>query len=126
MRDKRTRDLFDNEPRRGDSFTRHTDPNTSHLAADKAKHAVTEAKLKVMLLLVRRPMVDGELLANWREQFGPVKESVPRKRRCDLVGDGFVYFTGTTRIWERCMCKEWGLTRYGREFLMATRGERQT
>jgi hypothetical protein len=111
------KDLFGDipEPRRGDRFTRHTDPSTSHKAARKARFGVTEAKKKVILLLGVRPLVDGELLARWKERFGPVKESVPRKRRGDLVEDGLVEATGVRRMFERCECKEWALTSVGRE-----------
>jgi|SRR5215510_2163724 len=104
----------------GDLFTRHTDPSTSHKAADKAKRGVTAAKRKVLLIhgTAALGLVDGELLAKWKLRWPGVKESVPRKRRGDLVRDGLVCDSGIKRTFEKCECIVWTLTKAGREAFM--------
>lgn len=107
--------LYDDDSRRGDRFTRHTDPETSHLAAAKIKRKLTLPKRTVLGLLSYGPLCDNELLARWRENFGSVNDSVPRKRRGDLVADGLVRYAGYTCMYEGSECKVWELTELGRE-----------
>jgi len=70
---------------------RRADPDTSKQAA-RAIGNTTEAQQHVLTLLSGAPdgLTDAELLAGWEQVYGPVPESTPRKRRCDLVRMGQV------------------------------------
>ena len=74
---------------------RRTDPDTSHEAARKIVKQ-TESQRRVLRILERHPegLTDAELLYEWRRTHGPVPESTPRKRRCDLVRMGKVLDAG--------------------------------
>jgi len=64
---------------------RGTDPDTSREAAYTVAH-LTEVQQHVLVLFREyRAMTDEQLLARYLQQYGPIPESTPRKRRCDLT-----------------------------------------
>jgi hypothetical protein len=77
------------------THARRTDPDTSHEAARKIAKQ-TESQRRVLRILERHSegLTDAELLYEWRRTHGPVPESTPRKRRCDLVRMGKVFDAG--------------------------------
>jgi|TARA_R110000824_G_scaffold32908_3_gene106100 hypothetical protein len=71
-------------------LARSSDPVTSHEAAAKVQKRTVNHKRVLELLVAHGPMTDLELLGRWRDSYGEVPESTPRKRRCDLVRMGLV------------------------------------
>lgn len=91
--------LGDDEPR-----ARRSDPVTSHAAADKSAHGLSEMKVNILNIFERfGALTDSELNDIYQRQslmFGwkKVRPDTPRKRRSDLSSAGFLVDTGETRV----------------------------
>ena len=90
--------LFDDSPR-----TRFTDPLTSHMAADQSSKYLSVVKQRILHLFeVKGPMTDSELgeaymVAASMSGWELLRPDTPRKRRSDLVSDGWLVATGDVR-----------------------------
>jgi hypothetical protein len=75
-------------------FTRNTDPETSHRAADSVRN-ITETQAHILKVL-SRPRTDPELIEAYRSlKTAPrASESGIRSRRSELVARGLVIDTG--------------------------------
>lgn len=69
---------------------RPADPETSHEVATKLGNQTINHARVLHLLRSNGSSTDLELLCLWRDVYGKVPESTPRKRRCDLVRMGKV------------------------------------
>lgn len=77
---------------------RTTDPDTSHRAA-RSVPKTTALKEAILQTLASRELTDGELIALLRRGLFPhASESGIRSRRAELVRDGLVIDTRTTRL----------------------------
>lgn len=90
----------------GDDFPRvhETDPETSHLAADKSQRTVHTVRDRVLQLLADRgPMAAFEVCDEYAERvrragWARVHHESPRKRMSDMKRDGLLVETGETRV----------------------------
>lgn len=94
------------------AHARHSDPETSHLAAGVASNRLTETQERILsILTIQGPKTDEQITTAYRDYWpeSRVTEQSLRSRRSELVTNGKVRFTGEygltshagkTRIWE--------------------------
>lgn len=77
-------------------FARHTDPQTSHEAAQSINPVALTATKQAILKALNRPRTDVDLLSAYKSLHGaPVaSESGIRSRRAELVAAGLIVDTG--------------------------------
>lgn len=76
------------------AYARHTDPETSHDAADSVDQ-ITETK-QFILEALRQPRNDLDMIQSFRSMLGAPEatDQSIRSRRAELVDDGLVEDTG--------------------------------
>lgn len=90
--------VFDDSPR-----ARLTDPITSHQAADKSASQLSVMKQRVLdLFREHEDLTDSELIELYAEravaeQWELVRPETPRKRRSDLVSEGYLVSADAVR-----------------------------
>lgn len=83
---------------------RRTDPITSHQAADGSAAGLSQMKQNILGLFREfGAMTDSELNDRyqqvWEERgWKPARPDTPRKRRSDLVAEGYLFATSETRV----------------------------
>lgn len=93
-------------------LVRSGDLDTSHAAARATAKKLSQTKIKVLLMygqVYPKELNDGDLNERCCAEFGHRKESSYRKRRGELVRDGYIEDTGRREMWRGSMRAVWRL-----------------